>query len=363
MGLLANRSTRELHDLDNTNANCQIPEIQDGRTFATLAAGLDAGFDPCDYCLPDVLAAHIRQGPSPVGRTETLHLDGSRSKPRRGAKKVTQWHWSVTPMDQVGHAITCEEPQLSLVLLGEVKVELTVRNDAGEHHMRPRKIKPVRRRWQRIAWSTPASGGGLHQLIIDGFLAFGRNICSMEAGSQDQTSGHVVHTDAPADWRSFYTRDAVPDGATEPWAGCWYVTGHTLFIARDELVSDDLFPGSALWTANEAAGRGADVRALRSAVAAHEHLHSSIIYERRRSGALTTVKALEELVRTDEDALVSDANSTVGAFETKLQQPSEDEVHQRMAAGWGGRSVTVMIHDGAGGFVSRTLADLAAIGD
>ena len=50
-----NASSKEVHDLDNEQANCQIDEIIDAghdRPFYTLAAAHAAGCDKnCDWCL------------------------------------------------------------------------------------------------------------------------------------------------------------------------------------------------------------------------------------------------------------------------------------------------------------------------
>lgn len=366
MAFLANLNTREFHDLSVGNANCQIGEIGRSKQYDTMAAALNAGFDPCDYCLPQVLAARIKQNPSPVGRATTLTLDGAKSKPRRGPMRVTDWRWEVTPSDGVGKKITSEEQQISFVLLGEVTVSLRVKNAQGQENSRTRTISPVKRRWKKIDWSTPARNGALNALIVDGFLSLGRNICGKEAESAEQTSGHGIHRDDldHATWRAHYTRKRVEDGATEPWGGCWYVDGHTLFIARDELRSSDLFADTELWKTNTAAGHSKDIRNLRDSVIDHEHHHSMIMYGSWQKDGMKPVRALEALVRTSEDTLIHDADQEIIALETQLQDPAgEGEVHSRMAGKWAGVSATVLIHDGADGYISRTFPDLAQIGD
>ena len=252
-------------------------------------------------------------------------------KPRRGAKKVTQWHWSVTPMDQVGHAITCEEPQLSLVLLGEVKVELTVRNDAGEHHMRPREDQAVRRRWQRIAWSTPSPAAGS---ISRSSTGSGIRAQHLQHGADPRTRppARGPHRRARRLEVVLRARRGARRGHRSPGpdAGTSPATRSSSLATNSSatISSPAVLCGPPTRPPAAAPTYGPPKRRRRPRAPAQlDHLRALAL------GALTTVKALEELVRTDEDALVSDANSTVGAFETKLQQPSEDEVHQRMAAG------------------------------
>lgn len=49
-----NAASKEVHDLDNENTNCQIDEIiraGNDRPFDTLAAAHAAGYDNCAYCL------------------------------------------------------------------------------------------------------------------------------------------------------------------------------------------------------------------------------------------------------------------------------------------------------------------------
>ena len=57
---LGNKSTKEVHDLDNEDTSasgCQIGEIfQAGHAVKfspdTLAEAISEGYDPCDKCLP-----------------------------------------------------------------------------------------------------------------------------------------------------------------------------------------------------------------------------------------------------------------------------------------------------------------------
>lgn len=51
---LGNKNTKEVHDKNNENANCQLSEITDRVTFDpdTLAQAKKKGYDPCAWCLP-----------------------------------------------------------------------------------------------------------------------------------------------------------------------------------------------------------------------------------------------------------------------------------------------------------------------
>ena len=55
MVYLGNKNSREVHDLNNQQTNCQISEIQSEHkkyfTPDTLAQAKSEGYDPCDYCL------------------------------------------------------------------------------------------------------------------------------------------------------------------------------------------------------------------------------------------------------------------------------------------------------------------------
>jgi hypothetical protein len=49
-----NASSKEVHDLDNEQPNCQIDEIIDAgndRPFYTLGAAQASGYDSCAWCL------------------------------------------------------------------------------------------------------------------------------------------------------------------------------------------------------------------------------------------------------------------------------------------------------------------------
>jgi len=49
-----NASSKEVHDLDNEQTNCQIEEIiraGNDRPFNTLSAAHAAGYDNCAWCL------------------------------------------------------------------------------------------------------------------------------------------------------------------------------------------------------------------------------------------------------------------------------------------------------------------------
>jgi hypothetical protein len=46
-----NLDKREVHDLENEKANCQIDEIKRLQCFDTLAAAKADGSDNCAYCL------------------------------------------------------------------------------------------------------------------------------------------------------------------------------------------------------------------------------------------------------------------------------------------------------------------------
>jgi hypothetical protein len=49
----ANTNTKEVHDLDNENTNCQIDEIiaaGHDKPYSSLQAALNDGYDKGDYC-------------------------------------------------------------------------------------------------------------------------------------------------------------------------------------------------------------------------------------------------------------------------------------------------------------------------
>lgn len=51
---LGNKHTKEVHDLDRENSNCQINEIIRAgheQPFTTLATAYVGGYDNCAYCL------------------------------------------------------------------------------------------------------------------------------------------------------------------------------------------------------------------------------------------------------------------------------------------------------------------------
>ena len=51
---LGNVHTKEVHDLDNEETNCQIDEIiaaGNGRTFSSLEIAHSLGYDNCAWCI------------------------------------------------------------------------------------------------------------------------------------------------------------------------------------------------------------------------------------------------------------------------------------------------------------------------
>ncbi len=50
---LGNSNKKEVHDLDNEQTNCQIPEIKPEHRvpFGSLAEAHQAGYDNCHYCI------------------------------------------------------------------------------------------------------------------------------------------------------------------------------------------------------------------------------------------------------------------------------------------------------------------------
>jgi len=53
---LGNTKTKEVHDLDNENANCQIDEIikaKNDSRFVFLYNAYKLGYRYCDWCLKD----------------------------------------------------------------------------------------------------------------------------------------------------------------------------------------------------------------------------------------------------------------------------------------------------------------------
>jgi len=48
---LGNTKSKEVHDTDNEQTNCQISEIKSSKIFSSLKAAKKAGYDPCAHCL------------------------------------------------------------------------------------------------------------------------------------------------------------------------------------------------------------------------------------------------------------------------------------------------------------------------
>jgi hypothetical protein len=49
---LGNEKKKEVHDLWNVKASCQIDEIKEKVGFSTLEDARAAGYDACAHCLP-----------------------------------------------------------------------------------------------------------------------------------------------------------------------------------------------------------------------------------------------------------------------------------------------------------------------
>ena len=49
----SDENNMKVHDLDNEQTNCQIAEIKRRVEFDTLQEAKNAGYEPCEWCLPE----------------------------------------------------------------------------------------------------------------------------------------------------------------------------------------------------------------------------------------------------------------------------------------------------------------------
>ena len=291
------------------NADCQIGEIKKKRSYSSLDDALNAGFDPCDYCLPRTLRAHPFATPSSVTRGDKVTLDGKKhSRPRRGEWKITDWLWTITTADQPSKTITSTNPVLSFTVLGDFTATLQVKNKEATSQ-KTITVKCTPRKWRKVAWQAANTGGAINTGLVSNALGLGINLCTYEAATGAMSSGHAIHrTSDRGTWKtddtnnpSGYTTKKVADGGSipGPWEGCFYLEKHTLRICRTECRSTDLFPTSDLWKANVAAGYESAITLVAGAVQAHEGLHSTIPRETNEQAGRGPIDTIEKLVNTD----------------------------------------------------------------
>lgn len=53
MRYVGNKNTKEVHDTNNEQTNCQLSEIKERKTFSpdTLMQAHNEGYDNCAYCI------------------------------------------------------------------------------------------------------------------------------------------------------------------------------------------------------------------------------------------------------------------------------------------------------------------------
>lgn len=258
-------------------------------------------------------------------RGGTVTLDGSRSR-----TNITSYKWALAPgLDCDGAEIDSRSDlsgaTLSFTALCSFSATLTVSDGQDTATSAPVLVR-VRPR----PWKTPfkqTKPGLLNSKLVDGFLQFGRNVCTLDGLEGEQRSGHIVHRGGGPITRAGFTVAQVSDG---PFRGDWYVTAYTAEVARTPLISRDLYPGSDLYAENTGPRR-ADLLALRTSVIHHETLHGELIKE--ALGNDDPAKTVEALIGSDEEQVADQANLKLVALETTLENATSDKnVKQRMPA-------------------------------
>jgi hypothetical protein len=290
-------------------------------------------------------------------RGGTVVLDGSRSE-----GDIVSYRWRVsrgrdcpsgTKLDQ---ATELTGARVSFRALCSFRATLTVRDRDSSDSTSI--AVPVRARPWKTTFAHVAEGR-LNSLLVDGHLVLGRNVCAHEGLEGEQRSGHILHRGGANGPNDGFTLGSIASG---PFRGNWYVSKYTAEVRRASLISQDLYPGTDLYSTNGAAGRLQDFQALFNSVRDHERLHSELIKEAlgRNDGA----KRVEAMVAPDRDELATQVNAALVRFEEALAAATaEPRVKARMRARWS-RSATVFVRAGGGaGFVSRTFPSLAELGD
>lgn len=313
-------------------------------------------------------------GPYTTERAATLALDGSKSQPGPG-RTITSYRWTfaAAPAGQ-----TCpvrrggkNGARPTIRPLCTVMATLTVRDGAGVDTdtalvtVQPRAFAPLkyvhRPKPRKLNDSTlTVSSGGTCLLCV-----FGRNVCTLDGLTGDQTSGHQIHgglVKAPG-YRKARMRD--PGGPSD---GLYYIASHTLKADRTSLINAKLWPGGSVYKVNrsESPRRAADVTKLFGSIEAHEGFHSDLAreeLERMNAAKTDPVTAIEKLVRAGSRGLTTAADGAILSADAKLRAATSDaRVKQRMRPKWA-IPVRVLFPVGGGEYAVWSVRSLAEVGD
>lgn len=333
-------------------------------------------------------------GPYTVKRGDKVNLDGSRSRP---SGQIKEYEWEFAPPDEpppveAGYppyqppketkkkssSATC-----SVVILGDTKVRLKITSSKGATHVSKWvTIKCTPRKFAKVPVDQ-VSQVKHPELSVEGMIAFGKNICSMDSGPVGRNEGeHYYHRDQSSHtWKDVgYTVEQVSD-TDGPFDGFSYVASHTLKISRQRAVNKKITPEdmSGVYAYNEAHKQpppppkkgstaphpytcGCD--RLARCVEAHEQLHTDLIIEAargsfklvaERKGPVDPTERIEKLYYETQDELILWTDMEIRYSDMECQYATsgpekEQEIHAKLVKMGYGDYVRIWMPNGAGGW-------------
>ncbi len=354
---------------------------------------------------PAQLEAHAG-GPYTVERGQWLTLDGSRS---RSLKRIKRYTWTfievpsplpnpeglrAPPPPRADARKERSEPTARILPLADVMVVLEIEDEKGSTaksepvlvHVKPRGWQPV------PAEARPTI---VAELNFDANLYFGKSTCAEDPGphGRDEEEHYYHRPINEPSWRNTgYKRKAVEDSADGhgPFDGYWYLTEHTLVIARSPVINRKITPQdlTGVYAKNKAEQQPRPARPdtpyicgfdrIRQQVERHERLHGERILRaargtftqdpRRYGQPVDPVHRIEPLYAEDEDYLCTRADMEIRWSDDEIRnitagEEVEREIHAQLVREGFTDIVLFYMLDARGGFKLRGPMKLGEMGD
>ena len=275
----------------------------------------------------------------PVKRGDTVTLS---AKGSRGPIQSYQWTFIVAG-DAANDTVTEEFREVKLqpgvhkegisitfVALRSLLVTLTVSDGALTSstslnlEVRARKFHTT----FRYAGEKPLRTTGHIHVKPDLSLALGRNVCTLDGLTGDQSSGHYLHhgkdDSAWENPKTGFTLSRV-DEPGGPFDGFWYVANYSVRVDRTSLINAELAENRRIYKINKASGHvhEAAFKSLVKQVQAHEQMHSTLLEEELRKS--DPAMKIEGFIHRDQAVLRAIVNSALTDAENNLGSATADK--------------------------------------
>lgn len=260
---------------------------------------------------------------------------------------------------------------IKMVPLRSLLVTLTV-SDGALSSSTSANLEVCARKWRtrfRHAGEGPFRPPGRIRVEPDFYLPFGRNVCTLDGLTGDQSSGHFLHHEKDQkknDWENpktgFTLRQVNEPGG--PFDGFWYVADYRVHVDRTSLINVELAESQHIYKINKASDHvhEAAFKDLVKEIRAHEHMHSTLVEE--ELGRSDPAMKIEGFIHRDVDALREIVNLGIDNAEVKLgEATAEKNVMTRLAKLGFDRPCTVLLPENSqGDYRDVTFKSMAEIG-